>query len=287
MRIYLLPVAERFRPSAQPFRYPAHNEDFGVEQDFLHFLCANPSLLAAKPDEADWHYLPVFWTRWHLNHDYGRLGLEELQREVDRVVLREEKTVTICQYDDGPVVNLGNSTQFLSSRRGNTGFDIPLLSAPHRRTLFPVRKKWLASFVGRLATHPIRQEMADFLRGRDDVILEDGDRGPRFFVRVSLSSDLVLAPRGYGGSSFRLFEAMQLGVPPILLGDLDTRPFKRWINWDSCSFYVGKAEDLPDLLDAVSQQDVALMGLESARIYRENLAFGKWCEFVIRDLESL
>lgn len=287
MKIYLLPVAERLMPPAQPFCYPAHNKDYGIEQDFLKFLKDNPSLLASNPDSADWHYLPVFWTRWHLNHDYARSGLEDLQREVDRVILRDEKTVTVCQYDDGPIVNLGNAVQFLASRRGNSGFDIPLLSALHRLPFFAPGKTCRASFVGRLSTHPIRQLMADALRHRDDVVLIDGDRGPRFFVRQCLSSDLVLAPRGYGGSSFRFFEAMQFGVPPILLGDFDTRPFKGLIDWDSCSFYLSDTANLPGLLDQVTCQSLAQMGQQCSRIYREKLAFSKWGELVIREMQSL
>jgi hypothetical protein len=287
MRIYVLPVDERFRPGSQPFRYPSHNRDYGVEQDFLGYLEKESSLLTSRPDAADWHYLPIFWTRWHLNHDYARSGLEELQREVDRVLLDDKKTITVCQYDDGPLADLGDAVQFLASRRTHVGLDIPLLSAPHRRPLFPPRKTCLASFVGRLSTHPIRGQMAETLRHRDDIVLVDGDRGTRFFVRQSLASRLVLAPRGYGGSSFRFFEAMQLGVPPILVGDLDTRPFKRQIEWDTCSFYAPDSAALGGILDRATAQPLSRMGEAGARTYREHLAFGKWGELVIRELESL
>lgn len=287
MKIYLLPVSQHFLPSAQPFQYPRHNKDYGVEQDFFNFLKRNPSLLVDNPAAADWHYLPVFWTRWHLNHDYARSGLEELQQEVNSVMLRDDKTVTICQYDGGPIVNLGRTKQFLASREDESGLDIPLLSEPHRVPLFRPRRKYLASFVGRLATHPTRLRMADAVRSRDDVLLVDGDHGPRFFVRACLASDLVLAPRGSGGSSFRFFEAMQLGVPPILLGDLDTRPFKSQIDWSSCSFYLNDPTRLPFLLEQMETEELANMGHICSRIYREQLAYGKWGKFLVKELESL
>lgn len=287
MKIHVLRVGEAFRPGSQPFRYPRHNPDYGVEQDCFEYLERNPALLTADPAAADWHYLPIFWTRWHLNHDYGKTGLEELQREVDRVVLRDERTVTVCQYDDGPLARLGQTVQFLASRATDFGRDGPLLSAPHRRPLIPVWKRHQASFVGRLGTHPIRQRMADVLAGRNDVSLIDGDRGTRFFVRQTLASRLVLAPRGYGGNSFRFYEALQLGVPPVLLGDLDTRPFKTQLPWDACSFFLSDPSELPDLLDRTPADRLRLMGEFGSRLFRERLAFGRWPELLIQELRSM
>lgn len=98
---------------------------------------------------------------------------------------------------------------------------------------------------------------------------------------------MVLAPRGYGGSSFRFFEALQLGVPPILLGGLDTRPFKDRLDWEKWSFFVADPADLPGLLDRVPADRLRAMGDHGARIFRESLAFGQWGDLLIRGLESL
>ena len=136
MKIYLLPIDERFRPKSQPFKYPRHNNDFGVEQDFLDYLLKNKeNILVDDPIIADWHYLPVFWTRWHLNHDYAKTGLDELQEEVSNVVFDWSKTFTVCQYDDGPVIDLKNTLQFLASRKSDKGIDIPLLCQNHKMPL--------------------------------------------------------------------------------------------------------------------------------------------------------
>lgn len=286
MKIHLLPVPERLRPSTQPFRYPRHNQDYGVEQDFYDYLAANRPLLTDDPREADWHYLPVFWTRWHLNHDYGKHGQEELQQAVSGILQDDAKTFTICQYDDGPMADLGRTVQFLASRKTGQGRDIPLLASPHRRPFWTPSKRYLASFVGRISTHPVRPRMAEALNGRRDVLIYDGDRGPGFFVRKTLGSYLALAPRGYGGSSFRFFEALQLGVVPILIGDLDTRPLKRSIDWDSCSFYVSDPAKLPSLIDSLDRERLVAMGQHGAEVYRERLAFGKWCRFVLDELEK-
>jgi hypothetical protein len=287
VKIYTVPIGKKLKPIDQPFKYPKHNRDFGVEQDFDQFIIHHQELHTDNPNDADWHYLPVYWTRWHLNHDYGKTGLAELQAEIGKAIIDDGKTFTICQYDDGPLANIGRTVQFLASRRTDSGIDIPLLSAPHRRPLFMPRKLVNAAFIGRLDTHVIRQDMADVLRTRKDVFIHEGNKGSRFFVRETLKARIALAPRGYGGSSFRFFEAMELGVVPFLIGDIDTRPFKRFINWDELSLYTSKMSEINRLLDLYDVDHLEKMGQQCGKVFREHLTYQKWCHYVIEELKSL
>jgi hypothetical protein len=127
--------------------------------------------------------------------------------------------------------------------------------------------------------------MAEVLRNRPDVMVIDGDQGSRAFVRMTMASLAALAPRGYGGSSFRFFEAMQLGVVPILIGEYDTRPFKPFIDWDRCSFYARDPDSLPALLGSLNRADLLDMGRTAARTYLSDIAYGKWCRFVVKETE--
>ncbi|MEI8226712.1 MAG: hypothetical protein WCH77_00405 [Planctomycetota bacterium] len=68
-RIFVLQVPQELQPKRQAFSDPSHNRDYGIEQDFVAYLDRHPESRARSAAEADWHYLPVFWTRWHLNHD--------------------------------------------------------------------------------------------------------------------------------------------------------------------------------------------------------------------------
>jgi hypothetical protein len=285
MRIYLLPVPPAMQPGSQTLVYPSGNPDYGVEQDFLGYLTRS-GVVSASPGNADWHYLPIFWTRWHLNHDYGKRGLEELAQSVSQAVLDDERTFTVCQYDDGPMVDLGRATLFLASRNGRDGIDIPLLRNDHSVPRIRPHKRYLASFVGRLSTHPMREAMAHAVAQRRDVFIHDGDKGERFFVRSTLRSHLALCPRGYGGSSFRFFESLQLGVPPLLLSDLDTRPFKNFIDWSRASLFAQSTDDLLRLLDHANPADLEAMAFVARRAY-EHLRFGKWGRYVLCELEAL
>jgi hypothetical protein len=286
MRIHVLPVSAALQPTTQPFRYPAHNADFGVEQDMLRWLNEHPESLTDDPDDADWHYLPVFWTRWHLNHDYGRTGRDELATLVAAAVADDRRTFTVCQNDDGPLVDLGRSVLMLASRKSADGIDIPLLSSAHRRPRLPVRARWRASFVGRLDTHPIRREMAKALEGDDEVRVLDGEHGTRRFVRTTLASKVVLSPRGYGGSSFRIYEAAQLGRVPLLLGDLDTRPFKSALNWSSFSLYTDDPSQLPALIRSVDTASLDAMGRAASKAWEAHLTFGRWCHHALDELPA-
>ncbi|MDN5940315.1 MAG: glycosyltransferase family 47 protein [Nitrospira sp.] len=286
MKIFVLPVHSEAKPPSQGFKYPHHNEDYGVEQDFLKFLNEHRELTAPSSQQADWHYLPVFWTRWHLNHDYGTRGIEELRRYVDDAILDDSRTFTVCQYDDGPLVPIGRTLQFLAARRTEVGIDIPVLCSPHRRPFFMPKKRYQASFVGRLTNHPLRGQMAEILKDRPDVVIRDEDIGTKEFVKMMLQSYLALSPRGYGGTSFRLFEAMQLGIAPVFISDKDSRPFGRYLPWDEASIYVKDPEHLNAVLDGRSEKELLQMGVRAAELYKHHLAYQKWCPYVLKILSS-
>jgi hypothetical protein len=284
MKIYYLPVPKEFKPYTQKFRYPKHNKDYGVEQDFDNYILENDNLLTVFPDEADYHYLSVYWTRYFINNNYGKLENDELQNMCNKIILDPTKTFTICQYDDGPLVELGKTLVFLSSRKTIEGLDIPLLSSDLIYCWFKPQKKNQASFIGRLDTHPIRQEMFHELKGIKDYFIQDSTFGTQRYIRSILNSNVSLCPRGYGGSSFRFFESMQLGTVPMLIGDIDTRPFKDIIDWDSCSFYTKNPQEINSIIDSRTQNDLLKMGKASFEIYNSQLRFSKWCNLLLLTL---
>ena len=287
MKIFVLPTSEELQPTSQPFVYPDYNIDFGVEQDFVEYLTNHSELVTQDPNEADWHYLPVFWTRWHLNHDYGKNGLSELSRLADEAIIDKKKTFTICQYDDGPKVKLDGVTKFLSSRRTKIDIDIPLLAVKVKQPYIKPKKGYRASFIGRINTHPVRKRMVDVIGKRKDIFMFDGNMGVKPYITKTLESYVALCPRGYGGSSYRLFEAMQLGVVPFLVGDNDTRPFKKFIDWSKISLYTDRCDDVERILDKYTEAELKEMGREAKRVYNSDLSYKKWCNFAVKELELL
>ncbi|MES2377387.1 MAG: exostosin family protein [Bacteroidota bacterium] len=297
MHIYLLNVPDLLKPQKQFLKYPPHNKDYGIEQDFLIWLKKQKHLLTNNPDEADWHYLPVYWTRWHITHNFAvnREGLDELQTEIDKIIIDDAKTFTITQFDGGTLLNIGKTIEFTAARTVNKGIDIPILCSPHRKPPVPLKKIYLATFNGMFGTHPLRGEMAEKFENSSDILIEGGLPtrfykrwfwGKSFNVRI-LQSYIALSPRGTSCNSFRFFEAMQLGTAPCLIGDVDVRPFKKFIPWDEMSYYVSSVDELDHLLKNLDRKEAIEKGKKAYQYWKDELYYQKWCKYVIKELEQL
>lgn len=79
------------------------------------------------------------------------------------------------------------------------------------------------------------------------------------FIEVAHSSRFVLAPQGYGTSSLRFFEALSLGIPPILVSGNCALPYEHLIDYESIclSFEARDPEVALQIKEAVLSMDVA------------------------------
>ena len=281
-------MGEEFQPPPLPNPYPQHNKiDFGIEQDFPIYLVQHPELVTDDPAAADWHYLPIWWTRYQVGHDFQRTDRAPLQAEVEKRTLDAARTFTIVDYSEGPYADMPEVTQFVTSNIGQNIIDVPLLCDPHPLPFILPKKRWLASFAGVIENrHPIREEMQRVFGGRHNFEIHGFNIGTNFFVNQMLESYVALAPRGYGCTSYRFYEALQLGVCPILISDVDNRPFKKWIDWDTCSAYAKTVGEVESLLENTPPEEWLRRGERAARAYREVLAYGQWCRYVLKELED-
>jgi len=306
VKIYPLPILDKeCQPDHQGFIWPPHNaaHDWGIEQDFHVWLLDHPEYLTNSPDEADWHYLPIYFNRYFINNDWGESRLEELQAEIDRAVVNGSKTFYICEYDIPavqPFLNLWGMLQFTGNmvEEGN-GIHVPLLCAPHRISAELPNKEYLACFIGNFDTCGVRSDIGTELgywldgewKGPSEdhkqwYHIEHGNHGTEFMVDLMLKSYIALAPRGDGNQSYRLYEAMSLGVAPMLIAGLDSRPFGKWIDWDAFSFHREDADDLHEFLWAQDPVELLRMGAGALRAWNEHIRYGKWCKYLIKELEE-
>lgn len=120
---------------------------------------------------------------------------------------------------------------------------------------------YLYSFLGKTSTHPIRDRICALTHPRQVV----QDTSPFWpygeltetarqelqdnYRRVSHESSFILAPRGEGASSIRLFESLRMGRAPVIISD-DWMP-PEGPDWEAFSFRVAEAEieQIPDLLE--------------------------------------
>ena len=283
-KIWIADTPEKFQPRQAPFRYPKYASDFGIEQDFLSFLRKAYPLTVNKPNEADYVYIPFFWTRYHLKNNDGKSGLEALQTAVDKITDLGKPTFTVCQYDDGPLVTLANTRIFLGSRKTNENLDAPLLASklPGRITLND--SKFFFNFVGRKDTHPIRDELVKSLESLERGYVRVDGISPRHYSKILQQSEITLAPRGYGGSSFRFYESIQAGSVPWLIGDIDSRPFKNQINWNDFSLYSKTVPEFLDQFDQLTETRVRLMRARVRKNLKPLLRLGHWSWLLVKEL---
>ena len=284
LRIYRIPVEPHLLPKKAPFRYPSYSKDWGVEQDFSNFL-AGSDFVTEDKDSATHHYLPIFWTRYWVKNNYGKVGVAELNSYLDSLGLDESKLFTICQYDDGPLIDLNfGKGLFLSSRKTEgLGQDIPLIASDLPK-IWTRKKKYLMSFAGRFDTHPIRMELREAASKHISVHIAEQQLNSRRFAALLQASLVVLCPRGYGGSSFRFYEAMQSGSVPCLIGDIDTRAFKSQIPWDKISFYFKTPGEAMSAIEKMNFNSLQEMGLLAKDYYNKFLKLGTWNNLLINEM---
>jgi len=289
LKIYILPVEEEFMPRNHIQYYPIHNKRFyGVEQDFLDYLNVNSELLTNNPKEADWHYLPIFWNNFYGLRDHSLDDVPEVQSQIDSAVIDDNKTFTVCEYAPGTHVETGRMILFSVSWKSEKDINIPLLCDKHQVLTIP-KKKFLASFVGLIWTHEIRSSLRNYYIKNDSIKIVKSNKNTQLFIDTMLESYIALCPRGTGTGSYRFYEAMQLGVVPFLVGDIDVRPFKKYIDWDSISFFSNTVEGVDKILNEYTNRLEELLekGCRAKQVFENELYYQKWCKYALRELENL
>lgn len=150
----------------------------------------------------------------------------------------------------------------------NDFFDDQRISAP---------TKWLYSFVGNSNTHSIRTRVLqlsspcaylnDTFGARDRInSLNEPEKqqAAQLAYRKQYSDALydakfILCPRGFGTSTFRIFEAMRCGRVPVIISDEWQPPAGP--DWERCSVRIAQKdiEKIPSILEDLSSE-AATMG---------------------------
>ncbi len=178
--------------------------------------------LAGKPRT----YLPIFWTAYWCNNGYGRKEKthNRLQRFVDSLP-RTKKYFTICQYDDGCMVDFKDlDIKIFGMSGGRIDYPIPLLCCPHKYEFPGVEKDIFCSFVGG-DTHPIRRELVKQLEGKEGYYVTMKKHSLQDYCKILARSKYALCPRGYGLSSFRIKEAIDHNAIPVYISDQFVIPY--------------------------------------------------------------
>ena len=229
--------------------YPIHNKSIGIEGYFYNYYI-NEEI------NTELTYLPIQWTNYLVKNKYGK-DIEMLKSFINRLDFKNNKFFTITQYDGGPLVNLNNTIVFSCSGMFNTPknnnlsyINIPLLTEKQTPN-FISRKKIKVGYLGR-NTHKIREELLKIYQHLDGYELINyfgtsaSKKDNKLFRKLTSKSIFTLCPRGYGPTSFRLYESINLGSIPIYISDDFILPFQDKIDWDKLALLI-KLEDIDSI----------------------------------------
>ncbi|MBE3122190.1 MAG: exostosin family protein [Thermoplasmata archaeon] len=276
--------------------YPRHQTGLGLEDR------AEEYFRNQKDAKIKRIFFPIKWTAYQIEANYGHdeRKMTKLRSYCKGIFANGnkfftvkqaslDKYFTIAQYDDGPLVEMGKNCRIFGA--GGIGTDpIPLTTERHKEHGF--RKEILASFLGSEGTHPIRKQMFDALKKEDLFIVEDvytkRDNTPHF-AEVTEKSCFTLCPRGYGKTSFRLYEAMQLGSVPVYISDVHWLPYTQFVNWNKFCVLV-KPEEIKDLSKRLrvlyASGEYKVMAEAAKKVYEEYFCFESMFKWILKILQD-
>lgn len=272
--VYMVNVPEEFK-QIQNIEYPKGNK-IPFERYFEQcYLEERPKTFRK--------YLPIHWTSYYVNNAYGsdKKAIDKLQSFIDTLD-KNDKYFTIIQYDDGVLNNIeGLDILVYSMGCGKLGYyPIPLISQPLCSSPFDNNHlKYIEySFIG-ANTHPIRQKLIKELGESEFLNLKS--IGYEEYIMMLKHSKFCLAVRGYGITSFRMFEAMSFGCIPIYISDKFWEPFN--IPFSEYGIKI-KPEQIKDIPNIIKSVDVDKMQKKVKEYFENYFTYSTCFENIIKTL---
>lgn len=271
---------ENLRPKAIYPTYPPYHKGDYLEEYFFNWWSANKV-------ETTRNYIDVFWTNIYCNAAHTRSGRINIQAEIDELDCAKSY-FTVCQHDDGPLEILPTNSLIFSAGGNRTNgniIPIPLICSKITESPINESKTIFCSFVGS-TTHPIRNVLCnrwnqdqDFIMATQGWVESIPHKNFTIFKTLTSKSKFTLCPRGYGKSSFRLYEAIQLGSVPVYVSDTHYLPWSEEIDWNEFCVLIKPEQinDLKSILESYSDDKINKMVKTAQKLYTEYFSMDGIC----------
>ena len=277
---------KKLRPSPKYPTYPAYHAGDYLEDYFYNFYIRNKQ----KFDKKNRTLIPVSWTTLYVDGT-----TENIQSYLDALD-QNIPYFAVSQHDDGIRQKLPKNTIHFGAGGLGGGLPIPLICSPIPQNLIgdvPKDKNIFCSFIGSM-THPIRGEIYSKYANNYKFTFNPprmwsqsvGDANLKQFIDVTKNSVYALASRGYGLSSFRLYEILQLGAIPVYVSDKHWLPFQKYLDWNKFCVIIKESQinSLEQILLNISPQIRNEMLIEGRRVWNEYFTLEKTCERILEIL---
>lgn len=276
------------RPTPSYPVYPCYHQGKYLEDYFFDFYIKNKEQFDAKGRTL----IPVSWTTLYVENT--PIDIQDYIDQLDP----NGAYFTVVQHDDGVRQRLpANTLVFEAGGLGN-GIPIPLVCSPLPNVQMNDYRPIFCSFVGSL-THPLRKSLYNIY----------GDLGYGFppyefsvqqwtqnvntdklkeFVDITNRSIFAFAPRGYGATSFRLYEIMQLGAIPVYVSDKHWLPWQDELNWSDFCVIINADQiwDINKILINIANDGTKLSQMRNKvkEIYNDYFSLEGVCKQILKRL---
>lgn len=255
--------------------YPRHLQGPNSEESYYEwFLEHRPETKAI--------YLPIFWwnnSYWQSqrNRTSDYRAVPEVQEFVDLHLDPDRTYYTVSNSGDGICEKLpANVTVFSAGGIGD--IPIPLLADPHPND--GECKDLLTSFVGQLLPDKgpglqARQGMVEAFKDDPLSIIEQGSQADNGalerFRELASRSMFGLAPRGFGLTSYRLYEMFDFGTVPVYIFNKPWLPYEDVIDWTQIAVlcWTDHIALLPSRLRAITRSQWHYMVARARQLHEE------------------
>lgn len=257
----MINIDDRFRPR-NILEYPPGNTYLFEEYFYDEFIKSEVKLERI--------YIPIFWTNYYISKNYGQGDISDIQSIIDKLD-RTKKYFTIVQYDDNILNDLKDLDILIFAQGGygnykDKSYVIPL-NCQSNYQINNIQKDIFASFVGR-KTHPIRNTIFDKFRNKEGYFISESI-DYNSYKDIMSRSLFSFCPRGYGLTSFRIFESLQCGSIPVYIYDDEFIPFKYEFDFNEIGIliHVTEISKLNDILQSVKKEDILNLQKKGVEIY--------------------
>ena len=255
--------------------YPVENHKINFEAYFYNYFFSNNI-------SSEYNYIPIQWTNYLVKNDYGK-DLNEINNFLNKFIDKSKKYFTVVQYAGGPLVELDNTLIFSMGGAFNTPIKnkskvipLPLIYQSKKYPNNNYEKKYIGSYIGR-PTHNVRiklekklsKDKSFFIKNLEDMNSEISIDNQNIFKKTMLDSYFSICPRGFGPTSFRLYESIINGVVPVYISNNHFLPFEDKIDWNKFSIIL-KPRSINNI-SKILKKEVDNGGYDEMKIELDNI----------------
>lgn len=257
---------EKFQVAPRYPVYPSSHYGLYLEEYFYKFYLKHEKEFKRK-------LIPVFWTSLINNPKHGYPIPSGLQEELDK--LPKNDYFVVIQHASGLPVKVPKNTLIFSAGYP-IGIPIPLLYSSNQLYNKHIKKDIFCSFIGS-NTHQIRERLYNTLSNNKDfeIILKKWtyklkQEETDLYFKILNRSVFSLCPRGFGPTSFRMYESFTFNsIPTYIHNDEMWLPYVEKINWTNIAILIHEKDikDIKEILKSKTKQEIENYRANIKKVY--------------------